>query len=65
MKIAIEVEFEADRQVVAEIASQSAKGSVTHCQVCLWCFSCSHENGLVVFCYLGTKILSGTRKKKH
>lgn len=66
MKIAIKVKFkgEADWQVVAKTASQSAKESVTNCRIFLWCSSCSRENGLVVFCYLDTKILPGTRKKK-
>lgn len=50
MKKAIKVKFEADWQVVAKTARQSAKESVTNCQVCLWCFSCSEENQLVVFC---------------
>lgn len=48
MKIAIKVKFEADWQVVAKIGRQSARESVTNCKVCLWCFSCSQENGLVV-----------------
>lgn len=64
MQIAIKVKFEADWQVVAEIARQSAKESVTNCQVCLWWCSCSQENGLVVFCYLDIKLLPGTGKKK-
>lgn len=63
LKIAINVKFEADWQVVTKIARESAKESVTNCQVCLWCFSCSQENWLVVFCYLDTKVLPGTRKK--
>lgn len=67
MKIAIKVKFkgEADWQVVAKTASQSAKESVTNFQIFLWCSSCSRENGLVVFCYLDTKILPGTTKKKN
>lgn len=67
MKIAIKVKFkgEADWQVVAKTASQSAKESVTNFQIFLWCSSCSRENGLVVFCYLDTKILPGTTEKKN
>lgn len=67
MKIAVKVKFkgEGDWQVVVEEARQSANESVTNCQIFLWCSSCSQENGLVVFCYLDTKILPGTRKIKE
>lgn len=67
MKIAIKVKFKGqpDWQVVAKTARQSANENVTNCQIFLWCSSCSQENWFIVFCYLDTRIVPGTRKKKE